>query len=169
MIYEVKALCWEKYDRPPTEKTIYIKYLLSDVYDKMLEVGTLFRKNSFFWLVKYIGPIHSAPEYNEHIVGLREIEIFYKPDRKVGSYVIDNTIFYYIEKDNGIIYYHDLTDLLKEIKYFKSILGDRLEFNLLRLNDIERSNNWPLSNDIEKMSLNLIADCFYSGFYGRGD
>lgn len=161
MIYEVKALCWERYDRLPVEKTIYIKYLLSDVYDKMLEVGTFFLKMRSFYLIKYIAPIHSMPEQDKPLIGLEEIEILYKPDRKVGSYVIDNVIFYYIEKDNGINYCHDLTDLLKEIKYFKSNLGDRLEFNLSLLNDIERSNNWPLSNDIEKMSLDSIANCFF--------
>lgn len=161
MIYEVKALYWERYNRPPVEKTIYIKYLLSDVYDKMLEVGTIFLKTHYFYLIKYIAPIHFMPEQDKSLIGLEEIEIVYKPDRKAGSYVIDNVIFYYIEKDNGITYCHDLTDLLKEIKYFKSNLGDRLEFNLSRLNDIERSNNWPLSNDIEKMNLNLIANCFF--------
>ena len=162
MIYEVKALCWERYDRPPVEKTIYIKYLLSDVYDKMLKVGSLFLTSRYFCcLTKYVAPIHSMPEYNEPFIGLEQIEILYKPDRKVSSYVIDNTIFYCIEKDGGITYCHYLTDLLKEIKYFKAENRDRLEFNLSRLNDIERSNNWPLSNDIEKMSLNSIANCFF--------
>lgn len=168
MIYEVKTLCWERNDRPPTEKTIYIKYLLSDVYDKMLEVGTFFLKELSFYLIKYIVPIRSMPEQDEPPIGLEEIEIVYKPDRKVGSYVIDNIIFYYIEKDNGITYCRGFTDLLREIKYFKSNLGDRLEFNLSRLNDIERSNNWPLSNDIEKMSLDVIANCFFI-VGGEGD
>lgn len=160
MIYEVKTLCWERNDRPPAEKIIYIKYLLSDVYDKMLEVGTLFLKMHSFYLIKYIAPIRSMPEQDKPLIGLEEIEIVYKPDRKVGSYVIDNVIFYYIEKDGGITYCHYLTDLLKEIKYFKAENGDRFEFNFSRLNDIERGNNWSLSNNIEKMSLNSIANCF---------
>lgn len=160
MMYEAKALCWKRYDRLPVEKTIYIKYLLSDVYDKMLKVGTIIGNRHSRYLIKQIKPAHSMSEYNETLTNLGEIEVLYEPDIEVYTYTINNIIIYYFEKDSRIIHCDNLTDLFKEIKYFKNRLGDKLEFNLSRLNHIKICGQSP-SKNIEEMSYFSVGNCFF--------